>query len=88
VRVARETYVLLARFRDDTLKKSKGGAARLPLLICALLSAKLVLRGSLAMMAVTLDVAVPPMVAIMRGRLVTRLPLGGSRTILLSRLPG
>ena len=33
MRVARETYVLLARFRGDTANWQKGGAARLPLLL-------------------------------------------------------
>jgi hypothetical protein len=40
------------------------------------------------MMMVTLATAVPTMVAIMRGGLVGRLRLRGTRTTLRSRLPG
>jgi hypothetical protein len=40
------------------------------------------------MTAVTLDVAVPAMVAVMRGRWIGRLCLGRRRTLWLSRLRG
>jgi len=40
------------------------------------------------MMAVALDVAVPAMVAVMRGCLIGRLRLGRRRAVWLNRLPG
>ena len=88
MRVARETYVLLARFRDDTVKKRKGGACWLPLLLSSLLFFESMLCRTFGMMVVTPATAVLTMMAIMRGRRVGRLRLRGTGTILRSRLQG
>jgi len=65
VRVARETYVLLARFGDDTVKKQKGEPCA-PLFAYRgdALQFQLVLSRSSAMMA-ALNTAVFAMVPIM-----------------------
>jgi len=89
VRVARETYVLLARFRDDTIKKRKGGAAWLPPFVFRVDNFESVLGGGFVMMAVAFyAAAVFPMMTIMRGRLVGGLCLGETRTILWCLLHG
>ena len=88
MRVARETYVLLARFGDDTVKKRKGGAARLPLSFLYEIDFESVMHRRLVVVAVMLGVGALVMVAIMRGCLVGRLRLCGTRAILRSRLHG
>ena len=67
MRVARETYVHLARFRDDTVKQQKGGAARLPPFVARKDVFESVFHRSLVMMAVMLAVGVLAVVAVMRG---------------------
>ncbi len=81
MRVARETYVLLARFRDDTVKKRKGEPPGFP--FCFRVdNFESVLGGGFVMMAVPFYAAVFPMMTIMRGRLIGGLCLGETRTIL------
>jgi hypothetical protein len=82
VRVARETYVLLARFRDDTVKKQKGEAARLPLFVIRADFSESGFHRSLVMVAVMPGVAVPAVVAVMRGCWIVCLRLSGTRAIL------
>ena len=85
MRVARETYVLLARFRDDTVKKEKG-SRQAPFFLSQLDEFKSGLCRVLVMMVMTPASAVPSMMAIMRGSLVGCLRRSRSRTILWSRL--
>jgi hypothetical protein len=81
VRVARETYVLLARFRDDKVRNERGSRQAPPFAFRED-SFELVLRRSLVMMVVASASAVLAMVAIMRRGLVSRLRLGGTRVVL------
>ena len=82
MRVARETYVLLARFRDDTVKEKRGSRPAPPF-VFRVDNFESVLGGGFVMMAVaSYAAAVFPMMTIMRGRLVGGLCLGETRTIL------
>jgi hypothetical protein len=72
VRVARETYVLLARFRDDTAKRKKGEPPGSPFF----LSTKdlgWVLRSRSVTVMMMLAVAVMTVMAVMRRRRVVGL---------------
>ena len=82
MRVARETYVLLARFRDDTSKETKGGAAWLPLLLSLRIFFKSMFHRSPVMVAVMPGVAVPTLVAVVRGSWIVCLRLSGTRASL------
>ena len=74
MRVARETYVLLARFRDDTAKRKKGKPPGFPFF----LSTKdlgWVLRSCGVTVMMMLAVAVMTVMAVMRRRSVAGLRL-------------
>ena len=84
MRVARETYVLLARFRDDTVKSKRGASGSSFAFYTD--ASELVLGRSFVLMMMTLGSAVLAMMAVMRRRLVGCLRLGGGCSFLRSRL--
>ena len=88
MRVARETYVLLARFRVDSVKQQKGGSRQAPPFLLLMLTFESVFRRRFAMMVVALATAVFAIVSIMRGCLVGRLRLKRVRRIEGRRLHG
>jgi hypothetical protein len=65
VRVARETYVLLARFRDDTAKRKKGEPPGSPFFLSTKDLGWALWSGSVAVM-MTLAVGVMTVMAVMR----------------------
>ena len=78
MRVACETYVLLARFRDDTVREKKEEPPGSSFLISALTQTSMVWRR-FVMMMVTPAAAVSAVVSIMRGGLTIGLRLATGR---------